>query len=159
MKGISITGALLFSLLMAGCVGSSLRVNAPYQPSPGQNITFVIVDNAGTSEEALTIMRERLNDKLDTAGLLAQSAAGATRTVEIVVTNYHMRPGAAKFWVGSLAGADNILTSVVVKDAKTQVVLSRFEAETKYSSSWVTSHGLIQGHADKIVNYLKTGQP
>jgi hypothetical protein len=159
MKGISITGGLLFSVLLSGCVGLSLRVSTPYQPSQGQNFTYEVVDKAGTSEEALTTMRDRLNDQLGAAGQLAQSAAGATRTVEIVITNYHMRPGAAKFWVGSLAGSDNILTSVVVKDAKTETVLSRFEAESQYSSSWVFSRGLIQGHADKLVNYLKTGQP
>ncbi len=158
MKRISFAGALLLSLLLAGCIGTSLRVNAPYQPSPGQKLTYEIVDKAQTSEEALTIMRERLNEQLEAAGLLAKSADGSTRAVEIVVTNYVMRHGATRFWAGAFAGADNILTTVVVKDAKTKEVLSRFEAESRNPSAWATSRGLIQGHADKIVNYLKSGQ-
>ncbi len=158
MRVISLAFALLSSLLLAACIGTSLRVNAPYQPSPGQKLTYELVDKAQTSEEALTIMRERLNEELEAAGLLAKGADASTRAVEIVVTNYFMRHGAARFWGGVFAGTDNIVTTVVVKDAKTQAVVSKFEAESKNPTAWATSRGLIQGHADKIVNYLKSGQ-
>jgi len=158
MKVVSLTTVLLSSLLLAGCMGTSLRAHTPYQPSAGQSFTYKFVDGEKMSVEGLEIMRERLGSQLEAAGLLAKSAAGPTREVDIVINNYFMRHGAARAMGGILHGIDNIFTTVVVKDARTMTVLSKFEVESKNPTAWATSRGLIQGHADKIVNYLKTGQ-
>jgi hypothetical protein len=45
-----------------------------------------------------------------------------------------------------------------VKDAKTGTALSKFSVESKNPTAWGTSRGMIEEHADKIVNYLKSGQ-
>ena len=157
MKVVSLAAVLLSSLLLGGCIGTSLRAHTPYQPSAGQSFTYKFVDEGKMSAEGLEIMRERLDSQLEAAGL-TKGAAGPAREVDIVINNYFMRHGAARAMGGILHGIDNILTTVLVKDAKTQTVLSKFEVESKNPSAWATSRGLIQGHADKIVNYLKTGQ-
>jgi hypothetical protein len=157
MKVASLAPLLLFSLLLAGCIGTSVRPLTPYQSSAGETFTYRFMGEEKMSVEGLQIMRERLDMQLEAAGL-RKSGAGPTREVDIVINNYFMRHGAARAMGGILAGIDNILTTVVVKDSTTQTVLSKFEVESKNPSAWATSRGLIQGHADKIVNYLKTGQ-
>ena len=156
MKVISIV--LLSCLLLAGCAGTSLRVNAPYQPTAGQKFTFDIVNKEKMSDQGLTIMRERLKNQLEASGLLAANASESSRTVEITIDNYYMRHGATRATVGVMAGADKILTTIVVKEGKTQGVLSRFTVYSKNPTAWGTSQGMIEEHADKIVDYLKSGR-
>jgi hypothetical protein len=57
-----------------------------------------------------------------------------------------------------MAGADNILSQVTVRDAASGSVLGEFVVESKNPSAWGTSRGLIEEHADKIVSYLKSGR-
>lgn len=159
MKLVSLAGVLLCCELLIGCVEMSLNIREPYQADPGHNFTYQIIDNGKAPLEALSILRERVIDQLDAAGLTTQSGSGEPRIVEIVVTKYQMRPSWEKLGVGSIGGTDWISTSIVVKDAISQAVLSRFEAESKYSSSLISPRRLMQKHADKIVNYLKTGKP
>jgi len=159
MKLVSLAGVLLCCVLLTGCAEITLNVHEPYQAEPGHNFTYNIINNGKAPLEALNILRVRVIDQLDAAGLTTQGGSGAPRIAEIVVTKYQMRPGWEKLGVGSVDGSDRISTSIIVKDAISQAVLSRFEAESKYSSSLISPRSLIQKHADKIVNYLKTGKP
>jgi uncharacterized protein DUF4410 len=158
MKRVSIAAIVLCCALFAGCAGTSLRVSEQYQPSAGQRFTYDIINKAPMSDEGLAIMRERLTSQLAASGLLATSADGSARAVQIVIENYYMRHGATRAMVGVMAGSDNILSTIVVKDVKTGTALSKFEVQSKNPTAWGTSRGMIEDHADKIVNYLKSGQ-
>lgn len=86
-----------------------------------------------------------------------EGSAGADRKAEIVIVNYYMRHGATRALVGIMAGADNILSQVTVRDGG-GAVLGEFTVESKNPSAWGTSRGMIEEHADKIVGYLKAGK-
>jgi hypothetical protein len=138
-------------LALAGCAGTSLSVQKPYSSSSsGQKIAYSVNPKVEVSAEALEILDARLKTQLD-------GGAGADRKVDIVITNYYMRHGATRAMVGIMAGADNILSQVTVRDAS-GAVLAEFTVESKNPSAWGTSRGMIEEHADKIVSYVKTGK-
>ena len=158
MKRILTMAMLLSFVLLAGCAGTSLRVSAPYTPDANQKFTYEIVNKGQMSDEALTIFRDRLESQLIASKLLTTGTDESARRVQIVIDNYYMRHGSARALVGIMAGEDNILSTIFVKEPKTGTVLSAFEVESVNPTAWGSSHGLIQEQADKIVSYLKSGK-
>ena len=159
MKRIALLGFVLASLLLGGCAGTALRVQSAYQPASGDKLTYVVVPKVELSDEALSILRQELDSQLRGSGLLAANPAEARKSVEISITNYYMRHGATRAMVGIMAGADNMQSSVQVKDRRTQAVVGEFAVESKNTTAWGTSRGLIVDHANKIVEYLRSGRP
>ena len=149
---------LALSVVLAGCAGTSLREQTPYQADPAAKVAYTLDANVAASDEGVTILRERLNERLNAARLLAANASGAARTVEITIVAYRMRHGAARALVGVMAGTDYIHSSVVIKDAQTQQVLGEARVESRNPTAWGSAQGLIQGHADAIVAYIKSGK-
>jgi hypothetical protein len=156
MKKLILQGLLVASLLLTGCAGTKMSVQAPYQPTQGAALAYVVNPKVEVSDEALGILRQRLDSQLRASGLLA-SSAGASKQVEISIVNYYMRHGATRALVGVMAGADNMQSSVIVKDSTTQAVLGEFKVESSNPTAMGTSRGMIEDHADKIVAYLKSG--
>jgi hypothetical protein len=68
-----------------------------------------------------------------------------------------MRHGATRALVGVMAGADNMQSSVQVRDKKSQAVVGEFFVESKNPTAMGTSRGMIVEHANKIVQYLRSG--
>lgn len=159
MKTRFLLSLVVSCLFVAGCAGTSMRVQTEYRPVAGEKFRYDIVNTANVSEEALVIMRLRLNSELTNKGLLATGSQESGRKAEIIITNYYMRHGAARALVGVMAGADNITSTVKVKDEKTSAVLGEFVVESKNPTALGTSRGLIEGHADLIARYLQTGRP
>lgn len=145
--------ALLAGLFTAGCVGTSLKVRTPYKPAAEAKRTYTLTTTASVTGNGLGILRERLEQRFRDEGLLA---APADRKVEIDVVFYRMRHGAARALVGIAAGADNIESTVVVRDAWSQVVLGEFTVESTNPTITSSARLLIEDHADKIVEYIKT---
>lgn len=141
--------------LLGGCAGTSATIQSEYRVAPGEKLKLQLNTPPTASEEGVGILRERLNSQLDANGLLAASGAGTNRAIEVNVTNYYMRHGAARALVGIMAGSDNIQSTVKIKDLASGKVLSEFKVESKNPSAWGSSKGLIQNHADKIVATLK----
>ncbi|HYS14747.1 MAG TPA: DUF4410 domain-containing protein [Burkholderiaceae bacterium] len=147
---------LVCCLAIAGCAGTSLNVQKSYGPTSGEKFSYAINPKVEVSAEALEIMETRLKSQLGDS--LQASAGQSGKNVEISITNYYMRHGATRAMVGIMAGADNILSQVTVRDAASGSVLGEFVVESKNPSAWGTSRGLIEEHADKIVSYLKSGR-
>ena len=151
----------LFSLLLAffilgGCAGTGVKVQTAYTPNPNASIKYTVDPKVKMSYEALEIFKERLETQFRASGLLATGSSPA-RSVEIAVTNYYMRHGAARALVGIMAGADNIKSSIVVRDMNSNAVLGQFSVESSNPTAMFTSRGLIEDHADKIVRYVSSG--
>jgi len=64
-----------------------------------------------------------------------------------------MRDGAARALAGIFAGADNINTTVLIKN--NDATVGEYVVESSNASAWGTSRGSIEKHIDKIVDYLK----
>jgi len=146
---------IVASSLLAGCAGTAAIVQSEYRLAQGEKFKLQLTAPAAASEEGITILRERLTSQLSSNGLLATAADASARTVEVTVTNYYMRHGATRAMVGIMAGADNIQSAVRVKDPASGKVLSEFTVESKNPTAWGTSRGMIEDHADKVVETLR----
>lgn len=148
---------LALTMSMVGC-STSMRVETGYQPVAGEKFGYRIVPVADVTTEALVLLRQRLDAQLSATGQLAPGADESANSVQVTITSYRMRHGAARALVGIFAGTDNMLSTVEVKEPKTQSVKARFDVTSSNATAWGTSRGLIEDHADQIVQYLKTGR-
>lgn len=142
MKRISTVVMLLSWIFLTGCAATSLRVNAPYKPSVNQKFIFEIENKGAMPDEALVMFREELTDQLIAAQLLTTSTDTTARPLHIVI---------------EMGGADNISSSVIVKDAITGAALARYQVESHNPAPWGKPRGLIAEHTAKLVNYLIQG--
>jgi Domain of unknown function (DUF4410) len=144
--------------LLTGCAGTAARVQSDYRLAQGEKVKLLLTAPPTATEQGLQILRDRLTMQLSNNGLLAPTSDASARTLEVVVTNYSLRHGAARAMLGILAGTDNLQSTVTIKDQTTGNTLSEFVVESKNPSAWGTSRGLIEEHADKIVETLKGGK-
>lgn len=140
--------------LLAGC-GTAAKVQTDYRMTKGEKFKLQLTALPAITEEGMQILRDRLTMQLSNGGLLAPAADMSARTIEVAVTNYTMRHGAARAMLGVLAGSDTIQSTITIKDLATGKVLSDFAVESNNSTAWGTSRGLIEEHADKIVDTLR----
>lgn len=152
-------GIVIFCLFVTGCAGTSVRIKSAYNPDANDKFKYTIVNNRLVPEKALTIFRERLIQQMKSSGILAVESEGVAKSVEIKFTSYKMRHGASRAMVGAMAGSDRILSTIYIKAKKTNATLAEFEVYSKNPTAMGTSRGLIEDHADLIVQYLKTGKP
>lgn len=157
MKQLFLAIALGASTVLTGCAGTSALVKTPYKVVQGEQFNLQLNKTDNISAEGLSILQNRLNEQLTASNLLAGNNS-ANRTIDVTITNYYMRHGAARALAGIMAGVDNIKSTVKVKDATTGQVLSEFNVESKNPTAWGTSKGLIEDHANKIVATLKGAQ-
>ncbi|MBK1613624.1 hypothetical protein CKO44_09090 [Rubrivivax gelatinosus] len=155
MKTLALALLLAVATALSGCAGTSAAVKTQYRMVPGEQLNLQVSAPKDVSEEGMAILRDRLKSQLAASGLLASASEAGKQTLEVEVANYYMRHGAARAMVGILAGADNIRSTVRVKDAATGNVVSEFSVESKNPTALGTSKGLIEEHADKIVAVLK----
>lgn len=146
---------LIAIAMLAGCVGTDLQEKQSYTANQSDSFSYEIIETDNVSAEGMSIFKNRLDSKLSALGLSDQNP---NKTVEITFKNYYMRHGAARALVGIMAGADNITTEVTIKDKSTGAVLGSFQVVSKNPTATGTARGLIEQHADKIANYIKSGE-
>jgi t-SNARE complex subunit (syntaxin) len=144
-------------ILLAGCA-TTAQIQSQYRLAQGEKLKLQVTAPPAAAEEALQIFKERLTAQLLSNGLLAAPSDASARNLEVAVTNYTMRHGAARAMLGIMAGSDNMQSTVKIKDQTTGSVLSEFTVESTNSTAWGTSKGMIEDHADKIVETLKAGK-
>lgn len=152
MKKISML--LLLSLSLIGC-STDMIVKQPYTYSSADNFSEQVIDHADVSKQGMSIFQAHLKQQMETLGL-TRSDASTNKVVEITFTDYYMRHGAARTVLGPFSGSDQITTDVVIKDMTGQVV-GQFVVVSE-NSTLQSAHSLIEDHAEKIAQYLKTGQ-
>ena len=153
MRAIAALIAIVTTLFLVGC-GTSAVVKSDYRQSQNEKLILRLNTPATASQEGAMILRERLNSQLSSNGLLAAVDDGSTKMLEVNVTNYTMRHGAARAMLGIMAGSDTIQSTVRIKDQANGSVLAEFAVESKNSTALGTSRGLIEEHADEIVATL-----
>ncbi|WP_341676306.1 hypothetical protein [Niveibacterium sp. SC-1] len=143
----------------AGC--ASNRSTAPKEAqvlAPGSRLTLKIDVSKSASEEGADIYRQRLGQRLAGAGIVTADPQ-APRSLEVVLVTYSMRPPAKRALFGAFAGKDKLQSRVVLKDALTGEVTSEFFVTSQDASSIGSIRGLIEQHADKIVQSLVPSEP
>jgi hypothetical protein len=158
MKTLFVMVMLAATTLLTGC-GTSAVIQSEYHLPPGEKLKPEIIQpkatgDGGITDEAVAIFKNRLVSQLANSNLLASSDDGEVRTLEVNITNYRMRSGGARFFGGIFAGKDNIQSTVSIKNAANGLVLMQFTVESNNSTGWGTSQGLIEDHANEIVEIL-----
>lgn len=148
---ILVAAALMLAL--TGCIGTNSNVRSAYTPSGADKFSYTVENSGGMSAEGLDILNTQL--RADLGPLLAASTEPGAKRVQIRITNYYMRHGAARALVGIMAGKDNITSVVTVLDAGTDTVLGTTEVVSSNATAFGTSSGLIEGHAKEISAFLK----
>lgn len=144
--------AIVATFLLSGC-STTATIKSDVQLAASDKVQLSLITPPTMSEEGAAILRARLTTQLASRGLLATGAG--VKTVEVQVTNYYMRHGAARALAGIFAGVDNVKSTVRVKDNATGRVVSEFTVESDNASAWGTSRGMIEDHADKVVDSLQ----
>ena len=157
MNSRMILMVLALTLSLVGC-STSMHVETGYQPMAGEKFKYRIMPVAEVSTEALVLLRQRLDAQLSANGQLAFGSDESANSVEVTITAYRMRHGAARAMAGIFAGTDSMISTVEVKEPKTQSVKAKFDVLSSNATAWGTSQGMIEDHADQIVQYLKTGR-
>jgi hypothetical protein len=156
MKKLAVALLIAAASVLSGCAGTAANVQTEYRLVQGEKLNLQLITPPNATEEGVKILRERLNEQLSTNGLLAPASDTNARTIEVTVTKYYVRNGAVRAMVGIMAGADDIRSTVKVKDSAGKV-LSEYSVESKNPTAWGTSKGLLETHADKIVAILQHG--
>ena len=141
-------------ILLNSCAPSSLKVTKAYHPTRDIKFDYKIIPKDEVPDKALAIMGERLKAQLADS-LHLDGDTNPYQRIEIVITSYYMRHGAARALVGIMAGIDHIVSTVKVIDPYTGESVAEFDIESKNPSAWGSSSGLIEDHIDQIVKYLK----
>lgn len=147
-------GALLL-LLTSGCLGAKSKIEQGYTYKKGDTFSFEIIDQANVPEEGMNIFKTKLKENLNKLGY---SGSSPNKVLEITFTNYHLLNTGKRVMFGAFAGSDNITTTVKIKEKSNGNVVGQLMVESVTGSIYSSSTSIVQGHADKITNYLKTGQ-
>jgi len=136
-----------------GCATNSVMHSSRSVPDE-QTYTYTIDRAEDMSVAGLDEFRKSLDAALVEANLRVQEGAtDVPANVTIAIDNYYMRHGAARALVGIMAGRDNIRSTVTVRKSDGEQV-ALFEVESTNPTAWGTSAGLIEKHAQEIVDRL-----
>ena len=146
-----------FTLLITGC-STTANIKSAYQPVADQKLALKVSAPPSATQEGLQIFNDRLKSQLSSRGLLAGPSDSRVLTLDVVVNKYTMRHGASRALLGILSGTDTIESTVRVVDSSNGAILSEFTVESGNATAWGTSRGMIEDHADKIVESLASGK-
>lgn len=135
--------ALVALCLLAGCAGTSSSVQKPWAAAGADRFGFDIAPHVDVPADTLVLLDERLKSRLAMGGT-------ATKTASIAIMRYVT--GAP---VGIEAPANEIVSTVTVRDAASGAVLGTFRVDSKNPGSWRTTGILLDDHADRIAAALK----
>lgn len=158
MKTLFATLMLAVAALLAGC-GTSAAVQRNYRLTSEERLKLEIVHSkaagaGGFNAETVARFKNHLASQLASSDLLASGKHGKTRLLEVNVTSYRMRSDGARFWAGIMAGKDGIQSTVSIKDMASGRTLMQFTVESSNSTAWGSSQGMIEDHANQIVETL-----
>lgn len=145
---------LMLLLGLAGCIGPSSQVIDRYDAAPGDKFGYTIDNSGGMSAEALGIFRAKLDADLSAGGLLAAPAAprrgASTSTWPLTACATVPHAGCRHH-----GGKDSIKSTITVIDAASGRELGSTEVESGNATAMGTWRGLIEGHAEEIVQFLR----
>ncbi len=147
LAALALVTALL-GTLSAGCAGTSSSMQKPFAASAADRFGFEIAPQVQVPADSLVLLDQRLKSQL-----IGGSGGTATKVAVISINRYVT--GAP---VGIEAPANEIASTVTVRDAGSGAVLGSFVVESKNPGSWRTTGILLDDHADRIAAALK-GRP
>ena len=158
MSNIKLIISMVTVIFMIGCYGTNLKINQKYMYASSDTFSYEIIEEAKVSEEGMAIFKIRLESNLNALKLISEEKGTSNKLIEITFNNYYMRHGAARSLVGVMAGVDNITSTVLIKDKDSGTIVGEFQVVSENPTAVMTARALIEDHADRIANYIKTGK-
>ena len=142
--------------ILTGCGGVKSNVILPYHADRNLMITysFSAKESVKVPTEVLETMRNQIKSGLSDQNLLATKNEDRFLQANILITEYRMRPDAARLLVGIAAGCDTIKTEVIISDSRDEKTVGKSEFKSKECAAWGVSSQVIKAHTKKIVDYL-----
>lgn len=144
--------ALLLVVVMLSACSTTSRVQQAHSGLQGRSFDYQFTNRGGDNAEGIAELSRVIQNQLQTGGWINNGAASGR--IEITLTHYYMRHGAARALAGIMAGRDKIISHVRVLDAS-GTSLAAFEVESTNSTAWGTTGGLHKKHAEEIAAKLK----
>lgn len=144
---------LILGFLLVGCAGTKVvAVDRSLEGKPLGKLAYQLSSDVEIEASDFESLDNLIIDQL--SGNLANSSSQATTNVKVTVREFRMRPDAARFLVGILAGTDNILSEVSVTDIGTGKEIANFTVKSLNDTAWGSSASLLSDHAEEIASYL-----
>jgi len=131
-------------------------VQQDYAQNHSDKFEHKIINQAKMNDKGMAVFKDRLDSQLSL--LDGAQSDEATREVEVTFTYYRMRHGATRALFGAMAGTDNITSTVIIRDRKGGKVLGKIKVVSKNATAIGTTRGLIEDHADKIINFIRSSK-
>lgn len=142
---------LLLVALLSACSTTS-RVHQAHTGFQGKSFDYHFTNRGGDNAEGVAELNRVVQNQLQAQGFINNGTANGK--IDITLTHYYVRHGAARALVGIMAGRDKIISHVRVLDAA-GAQLASFEVESTNTTAWGTTGGLHQKHAEEIALRLK----
>ena len=140
------------ALMLCACSTTS-KIRDRYDVGASDRFTFEIENHEQMTEAGLEVLRTSLQSQLSAIDKLARDGDPDARRIHVLITSYYMRHPAARHTAGIMAGADTIKSQVRILDAQ-GTELGRIDLFSQNITAWGTAKGLINGHAEKIVDFV-----
>ena len=142
-------------LLVSACATSS-QVQQAHAGLKGRSFDYQFSNRGGDNAEGIAELDRVIRERLRSGGWIGNGPASGK--VDVTVTHYYVRHGAARALVGIMAGRDKISSQVRVTDTS-GTVLAAFEVESTNATAWGTTGGLHEKHAEEIAAQLQGARP
>ncbi len=153
--------AIFVAVLLCGC-SSSTKIHQPIAPAVltadhgrYSSITVSSADDS-ISNQFLHTLSRYVAEQLTERSLLNKES-GAYQ-VDIQLTSYQIQEGAARAFLGVLAGPDKIESTVRVLDNKTEQSVGESNVTTSDGLGSGDLDNLVWMHAEEIASFLAGGQ-
>lgn len=142
---------VMIVLLLSACSTSS-QIHQGHAGLKGRSFDYQFTNRGGDNSEGIAELDRVIRNRLLSTGFVDNGAASGK--VDVTLTHYYVRHGAARALVGIMAGRDKIVSHVRVTDAS-GAVLAAFEVESTNATAWGTTGGLHERHAEEIAAQLQ----
>jgi len=141
-------------VVLSGCSTSS-QVQQAHSGLQGRSFDYWFTNRGGENAEGIAELDRVIQNRLLRAGFVGNGAASGK--VDVTLTHYYVRHGAARALVGIMAGRDKIISHVRVTDTS-GALLTAFEVESTNATAWGTTGGLHEKHAEEIAAQLQSNR-
>ncbi len=146
--------ALFISTLIFGC-SSSTTVKKEFASVKNNNYLIeTYYSGRHTPHDYRQIFESHLQRKLDEIYLNTGTDSDPTHTAKIIFEEFQLRDDTERVMVGIFAGTDKVVSSVRVISNEENELVGEALIESNNASAWASNSGLLEKHAQKIIDFL-----
>lgn len=145
----------ILGLFLSSC-GAKSNVIQQYKPEKDIKLKYTLstTPQADVPDAVLNEMRSQIQESLSARNLLSTKGDIKFHQANILITEYRMRPDAARLLIGIMAGCDTLTSKVTIVESSNGKIIGESEFESKECAAWGVAAQVIEAHIKKIIEYL-----